>query len=104
MKDKLIAFSPEFETLTLELREFLFHNLYYHPELNKLNGASLEKMTLLFNTFIQHPEYLGNTAKSRLEKDGLERAVADYIAGMTDGFAFREYDRFAYPHLMHRKP
>lgn len=100
MKTKLIAFSPEFEKLTLELREFLYHNLYFHPELNKLNGSSLEKMTLLFNTFIQHPEYLGNTAKSRLQKDGLERTVADYIAGMTDVFAFREYDRFAYPRLM----
>ena len=102
LKHKLIAFSPDFEKLTLELRDFLYHNLYFHPELNKLNGSSLEKMTLLFNTFIQHPEYLGNTAKSRLQKDGLERTVADYIAGMTDVFAFREYDRFAYPNLMRR--
>ena len=102
LKHKLIAFSPDFEKLTLELRDFLYHNLYFHPELNKLNGSSLEKMTLIFNTCVQHPEYLGNTAKSRLQKDGLERTVADYIAGMTDVFAFREYDRFAYPNLMRR--
>jgi len=37
---KLISFSPEFEPQTKELRDFLYHNLYFHPELKKLNELS----------------------------------------------------------------
>ncbi len=94
-KSKLISFSPDFEPLTLELRNFLYHNLYFHPEINKLNEGSLEKMTLLFDTYRTNPELLGKKAQARIAVDGLPRAIADYIAGMTDVFAFKEYDRFA---------
>ena len=60
-----------------------------------MNEGSLEKMTLLFNTYREHPELLGKKAQARIAVDGLPRAIADYIAGMTDVFAFKEYDRFA---------
>ena len=36
---------------------------------------------------------MGETAQSRIEKDGVARAAADYIAGMTDRFAESEYRR-----------
>ena len=70
----------------MELRNFLYHNLYFHPEINKLNEGSLEKMTLLFDTYRTNPELLGKKAQARIAVDGLPRAIADYIAGMTDNF------------------
>jgi dGTPase len=50
-------------------------------------------MEALFNAYLQKPELMGNTAKSRMGKDGLHRTVADYIAGMTDRFALLEYEK-----------
>lgn len=90
---KLIAFSPDFEKMTLALKDFLYHNLYFHPELKKLNDLSLNRMDLLFHAYIEKPGLMGETARARIAADGLPRAAADYIAGMTDNFAQKEFDR-----------
>ena len=89
----LVSFSPEFETMTQELKKFLYENLYFGKELSKLNAFSLSRIEFLFNTFRKDPAIMGETARSRLEKDGVERTIADYIAGMTDNFALMEYLR-----------
>jgi dGTPase len=89
----LISFSPEFTCLTLELRDFLYHNLYFHPKLEALNELSYTRMNRMFTHYAKHPEEMGETARSRIGHVGQERAAADYIAGMTDRFAMKEYDR-----------
>ena len=90
---KLISFSPEYEKETLELRDFLYKNLYFHPNLEKLNGMSLSRMSALFEAYTRNPEEMGSSAIKRIETDGLYRAAADYIAGMTDVFAQKEFTR-----------
>ena len=89
----MISFSPDYLKKTLELKEFLYENLYFGKILDKLNGLSLSRIEFLFETFCKDPSLMGETARSRLEKDGVERTVADYIAGMTDNFALMEYLR-----------
>ena len=84
--------SPEFEPQTKELRDFLYHNLYFHPELKKLNELSFNRMDNMFRIYLAHPELMGETAQTRIRKDGVARAAADYIAGMTDRFAEKEYN------------
>ncbi len=91
---KLISFSPDFEPLTLQLREFLYHNLYFHPDIAVLNTESLEKMQFLFEIFLNDPDQLGKKARHRQSQDSLHRIIADYIAGMTDTFALKEYKRY----------
>ncbi|MBO5760419.1 MAG: deoxyguanosinetriphosphate triphosphohydrolase [Lentisphaeria bacterium] len=96
---RMISFSPEFQRLTDELRTFLYHNLYFHPVLAELNDLSYKQMGTCFRAFLQHPELMGEGAQSRIAKDGLKRAAADFIAGMTDNFATKEYNcvSFLYP-------
>lgn len=89
----LISFSPEFQKLTDDLKKFLYENLYFGPELSKLNELSMSRLSYLFDTFCAHPEEMGSSARNRIESDGLTRAVADHIAGMTDNFAVSEYLR-----------
>jgi dGTPase len=89
----LIAWSQEFQVLTSELRTFLYENLYFSQELNKLNQLSKDRMSFLFETFVKHPELAGSQVRRRMEADGIHRAVTDYIAGMTDVFAICEYHR-----------
>ena len=79
--------------LTTELRSFLYENLYFSQELKKLNQLSKERMSFLFETFVNHPELAGSQIRCRMEADGIHRAVTDYIAGMTDVFAICEYHR-----------
>lgn len=90
---KLISFSPEYEKETLELRDFLYKNLYFHPKLERLNGMSLSRMSALFEAYTRNPEEMGKSAFKRIGTDGLYRAAADYIAGMTDVFAQKEFTR-----------
>ena len=92
---KLISFSPEYQKITDELRDFLYHNLYFNPGLGKLNEMSYKNMRRLFRCYVDNPLEMGETARSRIAKVGLERSAADYIAGMTDRFAAREYQRLA---------
>lgn len=88
----MISFSQDFHTMTQELRSFLYEKLYFGPELNKLNALSLSRMQTLFQIFSKHPEFMGETIQQRIPIDGIHRAVADYIAGMTDNFAVTEYN------------
>ena len=89
----VISFSEEFKTLTDTLREFLYHNLYFHKELEKLNDLSYDQMETLFRIFTGKPALMGENAVSRIASEGLERTAADFIAGMTDTFAMSEFQR-----------
>jgi len=52
-------------------------------------------MKLLFEVYMNDPELLGKKSRQRKSQDSLERIVADYIAGMTDTFALKEYQKFS---------
>ena len=95
LPEKLISFSPEYQQITDDLRDFLYHNLYFNPGLGKLNEMSYRNMRRLFRCYVDNPLEMGDTARRRIAKVGLERSAADYIAGMTDRFAAREYQRLA---------
>ena len=92
----LISFSPEYRVMTDELRDFLYHNLYFTPVLSKLNEMSYKNMRKLFRFYLENPLEMGENARRRIARVGLERAAADYIAGMTDRFAAREYQRISH--------
>ena len=95
LEKPLISFSPEYKQITDELRDFLYHNLYFNPGLGRLNEISYRKMRYLFRYYVEHPLEMGLTARQRIMKVGLEQAAADYIACMTDRFAAKEYERLA---------
>lgn len=89
----LVSFSPEFQKITDELKAFLYENLYFGKVLSPLNELSRSRLTFLYEYFLKHPDEMGGSARNRIAEDGLVRAVADHIAGMTDTFAVSEYLR-----------
>ena len=93
LDERTISFSSRFKNMTGELRKFLYHNLYFHPELEKLNELSMTRMELLFNAYVADNSLIGETSRARIKLDGVHRAAADYIAGMTDRFAQTEYEK-----------
>jgi dGTPase len=89
----LIQHSPERRKLNLELRDYLYKNLYYNPVVHQPNLRAVKMLAELFNYFLKHPKEIGESAQKRVKKIGLHRAVCDYIAGMTDRFVMIEYQR-----------
>jgi len=90
---KLISSSPDFVELTRELHDFLFDNVYFHPDVLQVNHATADRLQFLFETYLAEPGRLGENARRRAGTIGLKRAVTDYLAGMTDRFALIEYRR-----------
>jgi len=90
---RLIAFDEKFTKLTLELRAFLFSNLYHHPTVDDVNNNAVRRMRHLFEIFLEKPQLMSNSAYNRQKQVGLHRAVADYISGMTDRFAMIEFEK-----------
>ena len=89
----LIQYSSERRTLNLELRKYLYKNLYYNPVVHRPNLRAVKMLEQLFKYFLAHPKEIGDSSKRRLKKTGLHRAVCDYLAGMTDRYVMLGCDR-----------
>jgi dGTPase len=89
----LVQYSPERRRLNTELRRYLYENLYYNAEVHEPNRRAVQMLKELFVHFLRHPHRLGEQARKRVRKDGLHRAICDYLAGMTDRYALQEYLR-----------
>lgn len=93
--EPLVAFSPEVADRFVSLKGFLFDHLYDHPQVADINRRAEEVLSELYRMWIAAPERLPESVRRRFAKEGEARAIADYIAGMTDRFAQSEYARLA---------
>ncbi len=80
--------------LNIELRRYLYRNLYFNDVVNEPHLRARQLLRDLFHFYLEHPRALGGQARKRIRTDGLHRAVCDYIAGMTDRFAIQEHRKF----------
>lgn len=94
----VVHFTDDITARNMELKRFLFHSLYRHYKVDKMRVKSEVVITRLFETYVRHPNLLPPKYHSRQERFGLQRVVCDYIAGMTDRFAFDEYKRLFEPY------
>ncbi|PZP56215.1 MAG: deoxyguanosinetriphosphate triphosphohydrolase [Azospira oryzae] len=88
----LIAFSPEVAELQWELKHFLRTHLYQHYRVARMTAKAKRIILDLFQAFVNEPRMLPPQFQEKAQRDR-HRAVADYIAGMTDRFAIREHQR-----------
>jgi dGTPase len=89
----LIQHSPPRRELNLELRDYLYKNLYYNDVVHQPNKRAVKMLEELFSYFLKHPGEIGEGAQKRARKTGLHRAVCDYLASMTDRYVMLEYQR-----------
>lgn len=80
-----------------KLHDYLFENVYYNPkaksEEDKVNGI----IEGLYNYYKKNPDELKGEFAIIRDKEGLDRAITDYIAGMTDHFAIMTYSNIYIP-------
>ncbi len=89
----LVQYSGKRRELNLELRDYLYKNLYYNPVVHEPNQRAIRMMEQLFQYYLEHPREVGAQSRKRIKKIGLHRAVCDYIAGMTDRYVIQEHNR-----------
>ncbi len=90
------AFSAGVEADLQGLRAFLYENVYRHFKVNRARSHAKRIVKSLFDLFFSEPETLPLEWRARYEDASearLARIVCDYIAGMTDRYAMREYGR-----------
>jgi len=88
-RESLIVLPEKSDSELSELEKFLLDNFYRHPSLlisAQQVGQWLEK---LFINLCKKPELMPRYFQRFIDKQGLQRAVCDYIAGMTDRFCLK---------------
>lgn len=86
----LVLFSESMRVESTELKRFLFRNLYRHPQVTQTANRAQGVVRALFAVYVDDAAEMPEAYAGRVDR---YRAVADYIAGMTDRFAIREYER-----------
>ncbi|MCW9024162.1 MAG: deoxyguanosinetriphosphate triphosphohydrolase [Gammaproteobacteria bacterium] len=102
--DDLISFSDKMKAANLELKQFLRDQLYRHYRVHRMSAKASRIICALFDAFINDPRLLNPEHQQNIQKaeqesgqPGRARAVADYVAGMTDRYAITEYRRIFDP-------
>jgi dGTPase len=86
----LVNLTPAVREQATHTKQWLFHNLYRHPQVVQTTARAQDMVRALFGAYLADPAQMPSGHFARNDK---ARAVADYIAGMTDRFAAREYER-----------
>jgi len=89
----LVRYSPERRRQNLQLRKYLYRNLYFNTEVHEPNMRAVGMLERLFHHYVNHPGDLGSQSRKRIRRDGVQRAVCDYLSGMTDRYAMLDHQR-----------
>lgn len=98
----LVSFSEKMRAEQQELKQFLRANLYQHYQVRRMTNKARRIIADLFGAFLDDPQLLppqyqtmalSPTSGNQEQTHARARAVADYIAGMTDRYAMREHRR-----------
>ena len=89
--------SPEVGEAMAALKDFMFANVYTNPLAKGEEGKAQELLLRLFEHYQKNPDELPADFQAIRLEDGVDRAVCDYIAGMTDPFAVEKYKELFIP-------
>ena len=93
-----VCMEPEIEAKSNELHDFLFQNVYTNPIAKGEESKVGDLIYRLFTYYIKHSDKIPDDYSFILETEGVERAAADHIAGMTDRYAEWVFEDLFIPH------
>ncbi|MBN1405101.1 MAG: deoxyguanosinetriphosphate triphosphohydrolase, partial [Candidatus Omnitrophica bacterium] len=97
-KGKTAVFSKAMQEKKEQLKLFLFKNLYQHYRVLRMSNKARRFIQELFKLYILQPEQLPTGYQARTRTEDPYRVVCDYIAGMTDRYALKEYKKLFDPY------
>jgi len=89
--------TPEVGEAMLALKDFMFANVYTNPLAKGEEGKAQEMLRALYHHYRENPDELPDDFQTIRAEEGEDRAVCDYIAGMTDPFAVEQYKKLFIP-------
>jgi dGTPase len=98
LAEPCIAFSDPTRSGFYALKHYLFDHFYMHPRVLRRSSRAERILGDLFRAYRADPSRLPEHVSARFAGDGELRAIADYIAGMTDRFALAEHGRLRRSH------
>ncbi len=90
--DWRVGCSPELCELKEELETFLYDRVYRHPKLIAMRAEAQQRIRLMYQGYLEQFDLLPERHRRRADRIGPQRAVGDYLAGMTDRFCEQMYD------------
>ena len=92
-----IALSGRKLEATVKLRDFLYDRVYDLPTVHGDFLKSAKILRELYAHFLDHQEEFRKEAGEAFSHEPVERSIADFIAGMTDRYAFKLYEKIFLP-------
>ncbi|MBQ7737533.1 MAG: deoxyguanosinetriphosphate triphosphohydrolase [Oscillospiraceae bacterium] len=95
--DGSIDISPDMQAVWVQFHNFMFDSVYHNP-LAKSEETKVENILRgIWEYYRDHPDRLPEDFRAIAERDGLDRAVTDYVSGMTDDYAMYQYSQIFIP-------
>ncbi len=93
-----VIMQEEIYEATMQLRAFLFENVYFNPAAKSEESRACDMLEKLYVYYCQNPDNMPDEYKRYIDKtQGVERTVCDYIAGMTDRYAVQNFSNLFIP-------
>lgn len=99
--DTSIRMSEGFYEGFMELHKFMFTAVYTNPICKGEETKAVDMLEMIYSYYIKHIEKMPDEFVSIANDDGEERAVCDYIAGMSDNFALKVFNNLYVPMFWH---
>jgi dGTPase len=93
----VVGYSDDFIDMNQQLKSFLFANMYKHYRVVRMQTKAERFIEELFNAYAEKPEILPMKVQARAQTREFYRTICDYLAGMTDRFALKEYSKLFDP-------
>jgi len=91
---RLVGFSSAVDRQRRQAKSFLYETLYYSPALESDKRDGERVIRELFEFWMSRPENLPASYREKAAQEPLPRIVCDYIAGMTDNYILKQYQKY----------
>jgi dGTPase len=92
-----LSLSSEILSAIVDLREFLWERVYDNETVHADFDKAAKILRELYSYFMDHPDYFLKLIESESLYDSLDRCVCDFVAGMSDRYAFSLYEKLFLP-------
>ncbi|MCX8514861.1 MAG: hypothetical protein RL017_865 [Pseudomonadota bacterium] len=90
---QLVQYSKQMYAQQRQLKKFLMKNLYKHHSIAQLRFKAANIIKSLFNAYMSDETLLPQQFRAKIADETLITVVIDYISGMTDRYAFRQFNK-----------
>ncbi|HJW84653.1 MAG TPA: deoxyguanosinetriphosphate triphosphohydrolase [Anaerolineae bacterium] len=97
LPSNVVAFSQELQARNRLHKDLLLRRMYRHHRVLRMQVKADRLLQQLFEAYIAEPRQMPESTQALIDEVGLQRAVCDYVAGMTDRFALDEHQKLFDP-------